>query len=139
MQNADHVKRHGMMHCWISGITQSCRPEGWYADWWMQVAHIASGQGAARRVDDRRAVILLCPLVHDLHVTDADKFPSKWIIGKEWPTIDERHTLYVKRFFDERFYDREFLSTIWIGNVPEPKRPPDFWCEMMLRNQGVML
>jgi hypothetical protein len=105
----------------------------------MQVAHIASGQGRARRVDDRRAVVLLCPLVHSCHVSDADRFPFVSINGESLPTIDERHTLYVKRVFDAKYFDMDFLKTIWIGVPPEPERPPEYWCKQMYANQGVML
>lgn len=126
-------------HCWMSGITLSAKPEGWWADWYLEIAHIASGQGRARRVDDRRAVVVMCSLAHKLHVSNSDRLPSAVINGAEYPTIDERHTLYVKRYFDRKCFDINFLQTIWIGKVPDPKRPPDFWCELMYKNQGIML
>jgi hypothetical protein len=61
------------------------------------------------------------------------------IIGLELPTIDERHTLWLKREFDEEYYDEEFLSEIWIGSLPEPERPPEYWMKQLYRNQGIML
>lgn len=105
----------------------------------MEIAHIASGQGRARRVNDRRAVVLLCPLAHRCHVSDSDKYPMLNINGEWLPTIDERHTLFVKKVFDADYYDIDFLKTIWIGNPPEPERPPEYWCEKMYRHQGFML
>ncbi len=125
-------------HCWLSGTTLSAKPADWWAPWLLEVAHIASGQGRARRVDDRRAVVVLCSLAHRLHVSDADRLPTAVINGTEYPTIDERHTLYIKKCFDREFFDRSFLQGVWIGRVPEPKRPPDFWCEQMYNNQGIM-
>ena len=102
------------------------------------MAHIASGQGRARRVDDRRAVVVLCPLVHRVHVSDSDAHPEMHVAGQLLPTIDERHTLWVKRAFDPEWYDEEFLSTVWVGNLPEPQRPPEYWMRQLFTNQGVL-
>ena len=138
-RNSFDVKIPGKLFCWISGYTANYRPANWGAPWHLQVAHIASGQGRARRVDDRRAVIVLCPLVHDLHVSDSDRMPTKTISGICYPTIDERHTLWIKQKMDKEFYDEEFLAAIWIGNLPEPNRPPDRWMQELYKNQGIIL
>ena len=123
--------------CWLSGMAQA--PPGYCAPWHLHIAHIASGTGRARRVNKREAVILLSPICHTCHVSDADAHPSMTISGVTYPTIDERHTLWLKKVFDEKFYDRDYLQTIWIGRVPDPVRPPDFWCNMMQENQGIVL
>ncbi len=123
--------------CWLSGMAQA--PEGYCAPWHLHIAHIASGTGRARRTQDRRSVTVLCPIAHACHVSDSDAHPSMTISGTTYPTVDERHTLWLKRFWDEAFYDREYLQTIWIGRVPDPVRPPDFWCSMMQENQGYCL
>lgn len=104
----------------------------------LHVAHIASGGGSAIRANDRRAVVLLCPLLHELHVSDSDRFPSKTVNGVEYPTIDERHTLWSKLIFDKEYYDRDYLSSIWIGRVPEPEPPPHHWREAMFSNLGLV-
>ena len=137
--SSDVMQPHKLF-CWLSGWTDSYRPPGWCGPWKLQLAHIASGGGDARRVkDDRRAVLPLCPLCHDLHVSDSERYAKKWIAGKEWPTIDASHTLWLKREFDEEYYDTDFLQEYWIGQVPDPVAPPLFWRQMMLRNQGLML
>lgn len=61
------------------------------------------------------------------------------IAGEELPTIDERHTLWMKQKFDKENYDIEFLQKIWIGKVPQPEKPPEFWRNEMYKNQGLML
>lgn len=103
------------------------RPQNWYGEWWLQVAHIASGGAKALRVDDRRAVILACPRCHDLHVTDSEKFPFKTIGGQKYPTVSEKHFLWIKRDVDPEYYSPDYLRQIWIGVLPEPEKPPEFW------------
>ena len=105
----------------------------------LEVAHIASGQGKARRVDDARAVILLCSLCHRLHVSNSDTYTEMRIAGHMFPTFDERHSLYVKWIMDPEFYDEEFLKGIWIGNLPEKERPPRYYSDRMADNIGLCI
>lgn len=137
MGSAYLIKRPGRLFCWLSGYTPSVRPEGWYGPWGLEIAHIASGQGRALRTDDERCVVLLCSLCHRLHVSDADRLPSMNICGRDYPTIDERHTLWIKREMDGKL-DMEFLKSIWIGNPPEPEKPPKFWNDMFFNVTGIM-
>lgn len=127
------------MFCWLSGWTQSFRPADWHGPTKLQIAHIASGAGRAVRVDDRRAVISLSPLCHMLHVSSSDRLKTMTIGKFIYPTIDERHTLYLKKVFDEEYYDEDYLQSIWIGKLPEPERPPERWCKEIFDNQGVLL
>lgn len=133
MASSVAVKKPGMLFCWLSGYTESYRPPGWHAPWKLEVAHIASGQGRAVRVDDVRAVILLCPLAHRLHVSDADRLPVMTVAGRTWPTIDERHTLWLKKKLDPKNYDEKFLGKIWVGKLPTPVKPPQFWMDEFFR------
>ena len=133
------VHECGRNFCWISGWNHGFRPKNWHGPWHLQVAHIASGQGRARRVCDRRAVTLLCPLVHDLHVSNSDRFPRKTIGGISYPTIDERHTLWIKQRMDPEYYAPEWLAQYWIGELPQPERPPERWMQELLRHTGIML
>jgi hypothetical protein len=132
------IKMHKDQFCWLSGYDDRKRPAGWYAPWWMQIAHIASGGGRARRCNDVRGVVLLSPLAHACHVSNSDSHPEKTINGVKYPTIDERHTIWLKRRYDPENYDIEFLKTIWIGIPPEPECPPEFWCRLMLKNRGIV-
>ncbi len=92
-----------------------------------------------QREDDRRAVVLLSPLVHQLHVASVERLPRKRINGTLYPTVDSSHLLWVKRFFDESFYDEDYINWLFIGNPPEPQQPPSYWLEQMLNNQGIEL
>ena len=133
------VRGSGTFFCWLSGVTESVRPHNYFGPWKLQIAHIASGGGRAFRTEDRRAVVLLSPIAHDCHVSNSDRLPNKSIGGVLYPTIDERHTLYIKKFFDKEFYDEDYLNSIWIGILPQPERPPEYWCEQLATNQGIFL
>lgn len=125
--------------CWLCGRTQSYRPIWFHGPYYLQIAHIASGGGRAFRVNDRRAVGLLCTICHHLHVSDADRLPTMQVGKHKYPTIDERHTLYLKKAFDPEHYDPEWLASIWIGNVPKPAPPHEFWRKSMLKHTGIAL
>lgn len=127
----------GKRFCWLCGRTEGMPPENWYSPFRLEVAHIASGQGDALRVDDRRAVTLLCSRCHLCHQNHAGGTMN--IGGIDYPTIDARHTLWLKMKMDRKFYDRKFLAEYWIGTVPIPEPPPSFFLEEMARHQGLVL
>lgn len=133
------VLRPGRLFCWLSGWTASYKPLDWHGPWVLNIAHIASGAGKAVRVNDRRAVVVLSPLAHDLHVSNSNSMPTKKIGRIVYPTIDERHTLFLKKVFDPKYYDEDFLQSIWIGRLPTPEPPPQRWCKELLNNQGILL
>lgn len=83
--------------------------------------------------------MLLCPLVHQLHVADSERLPKKRINGKPYPTVDSSHLLFAKKFFDEDYYDEIYLNDVFLGLAPKPQQPDSFWIEMMLNNQGIEL
>lgn len=133
------VKQPGKTFCWMCGRTPNFRPKNWYAPFGIEIAHIASGGGAARRVDDRRAVICACSSCHRRHVNNSDKLPSMTIAGETLPTFDERHSLWIKSKMDPEYYDEEFLQSIWIGRLPEPEPPPIFYTENLMNLTGIFL
>lgn len=134
--DASDIKQPGKLFCWNCGLTESMRPANWHGPWYLQIAHIASGQGRAIRVDDKRAVVLLDPRCHDLHVSDSDRLPTKWINGKEYPTIDERHTLWMKQQLDGPI-DWQYIEGIWNGLPPSPEPPPMYWRKVFTSNTGI--
>lgn len=115
------------------------RPDNWYAPFGLEVAHIASGGGAAMRVDDRRAVILACSLCHRAHINNSERIRYVTIAGRKVRTFDERHTLWVKSKLDPEFYDRKYLQSIWIGTLPSPEMPPGYYTESLMTNTGIFL
>lgn len=135
----DITKISRKQFCWLSGYTARFKPRWWSSPWWLQVAHIHSGSGSAKRMDDRRAVVLLCPLAHELHVADSHRHRTKVIGNVPYPTIDASHLIWLKRYFDPNFYDEDYLERIWIGSPPRPTKPDDFWIQMLKRHTGLNL
>ena len=135
--DAASVKQHKCRFCWACGRTPNSPPEGWFAPFGLEVAHIASGQGDALRIDDRRAVTLLCSRCHKLHVNHAGGTMS--INGVDYPTIDARLTLWFKYKMDRKYYDRKFLAEFWVATLPIPEKPPSFFLEELAKNQGLFL
>lgn len=105
--------------------------------WGLHLAHLASGSGKFSRVDDRRAVILLCPLAHMLHVHNRRRTLALRINGKTWPTLDDANTIWLKRAFDSGYYDWQFIKAHWTGEPPEPEPPHSVFLEMLQDNVGV--
>jgi hypothetical protein len=131
------IKRRGRLYCWNCGRTEGARPKDWCAPFRLEIAHIASGQGRARRVEDARAVTLLCSRCHKCHVSDSDQHPTQNFYGIDYPTIDERHTLWLKEKM-EGWIDWDFLCTIWIGLPPATQRPPEYWCREFTKHLGIL-
>lgn len=125
--------------CWMSGYTNNFKPKWWSSPWFLHISHIMAGSGQAIRLDDRRAVVLLCPFAHDLHVANAQRLPKKKIGGVYYPTFDASHLLWIKRFFDKDYYDVKFLEEMWNHTLPHPTKPDSFWIELLRANKGLRL
>lgn len=120
-------------------MTKQTRPADWYGDWWLHIAHIGSGSGSMHRANDRRAVVLLCPLAHECHIADRSKISEKKINGRVYPTIDSGNLIWLKMIMDSEYYDPDYLECVWNGKPPEPERPPGFWMNMLFENTGLEL
>ena len=72
-------------------------------------------------------------------MSNSDKLKTMKIGRFIYPTFDERHSLYLKKLFDEEYYDEDYLQSIWIGKLPEPERPHERWCREIFDNQGILL
>jgi len=137
--DSKNIRLIGKNFCWLCGRTETMKPADYYAPYYMQVAHIASGGGSAVRTDSIKAVTLLCPICHDCHVSDSDRLPFKHINGKEYPTIDARHTIFLKQNIDPDNYDPIYLASIWIGIPPNPEPPPKVYLDSLANFQGIFL
>ena len=136
------VFQPGRRFCWAGGDTEGNKPKWWGGSpFRLEIAHIASGEGSAKRVDDRRAVVILSTWAHRVHVADTRLRTAMRFHGakEDTPTLDSRHTLWLKQKLDPEYYDREFLQSIWIGKLPDPEPLPLWWQQRMLLNQDIAL
>lgn len=124
----------GVQFCWASGLTKAI--SGWGGPWFLHAAHLGSGSGSFRRVDDARAVILLSPLAHMLHSV---KPRSITVLGKRYPSLTNANVIWLKQRFDPANYDPEFIEHYWTGVPPIPEPPAEWYSQQMLDNQGVRL
>lgn len=101
--------------CWYCGRDQFDAPEGWYAPWLIERAHVVS---SPRRID-RRAVVLMCSLCHKIsHGLDI-VLPGEVVL----PAASVAAMLWLKKEFDACFYDRQFLAKNCIGQLPNASFP----------------
>jgi hypothetical protein len=102
--------------CWACGRDESQRPDRWFAEWWLDRAHIVHSP----RVEDVRLIVLLCRLCHG-------RFSGAHIVGcngHDWPKLTIANLLWLKRKFDPANYDRAFLQDFSIQRLPRAIKPP---------------
>lgn len=112
----DFIRDHQFNHCWACGRTQDDRPDRWFADWWIDRAHLVNKP----RVEDVRLVVLLCRLCHS-RVSGARIVACP---GHDWPRLRLEHLLWLKKVRDPENYDREFLKRFTVQRLPSARRPP---------------
>jgi hypothetical protein len=102
-------------HCWWCGRGVEHKPDSWFAPWLIERAHIVSSP----RVEDRRAVVLLCSMCHRVSHGEQLVLPSmeKLVV----PQVS--HMVWLKKRFDHSHYDRAFLNSLSIAMLPRAKAP----------------
>lgn len=110
--------------CWADGRGSLDAPSFWHGTWYLQLAHLSSGSGRMRRVEDIRLVVLLCPLCHDLHQRRGG---TKRIGGLVYPCLTDGNILYLKNLHDPENYDESFIREHWLGDPPEMESPDQFY------------
>ena len=89
----------------------SDRPDWWFGPWFLHRAHIVSQP----RREDRRGIILLCPICHGIQ--HGERFPQ--VVG--WDKISLAELLWIKRTRDPEWFDLEWLQRHSIRRLPEPE------------------
>jgi hypothetical protein len=98
--------------CFWCGRGLEHKPSGWYgAPWLVERAHIV----AFPRVEDRRAVILLCSWCHKVQHGEQLVLPGMAQM-KLVPTV--ANMLWLKLNFDPDYYDLEWLRDHSISRLP---------------------
>lgn len=109
------IIRTEALECWYCGLGVWEPPDDWGAPWLIERAHIVSKP----RVEDRRAIVMLCSLCHRIHHGE-NLGP---LAGFRVP-LTLAHMLWLKREHDRSWYDVEFLQKHHVGRLPAPERPP---------------
>lgn len=78
-----------------------------------------------RREEDARAVVALCPRCHACHSPRG--VSSRVLCGVAYPGISNANMVWLKRERDAELFDAEYLQRVWLGCVPEPEPPPEFY------------
>jgi len=93
----------------------------------LENAHIVGGPGRNRQ-DDRRHLVRLCRLCHDLNHGRVIKSKGRLLV-----TLDLAHLLWIKSKLDPKYYDREELQRWLPKRLPRAHRPPRWQCESFAR------
>lgn len=108
-------------YCWACREygTYQGKPVWWGAVWQIERAHIVNKP----RQEDRRAVVLLCPLCHN-SLDQRNSYPHD-----SRPRLTVEHAIWLKSVKDPEYYDLEFLikNSIRIDLVPEI--PPSYYLD----------
>ena len=119
-----YYAKRNLDFCWADGRGYSDQPSFWQGPWFLHLAHLSSGSGRMRRLQDRRLVVPLCPLCHDLHQRAGG---TKKIGGHTFPCLTDGNMLYLKNARDPEHYDPEFIASVWLGVPPEMESPEQFY------------
>ncbi len=105
--------------CWACGRSGDYydKPADWWAEWWVDRAHIVSRP----RVEDRRLVVLLCRLCHLAFACQRIVTASRPL---HWPALTRANLVWLKMKFDPDYYDRAFLEAYCSGKLPRAAKPP---------------
>lgn len=103
---------HRYPWCWWCGRSEYDAPEGWFGPFLVERAHIVNKP----RVQDVRAVVLLCSLCH--------RAQHGAIVKNALPQCMEGHMIWMKRVFDARVHDMEFLQQHSVGRLARTCKPP---------------
>jgi hypothetical protein len=108
---------HPSQWCWACGAGRFNPPSWWLLPWYIERAHLSAGSGGMQRIEDERAVVLLCSLCHRLHQHHDEAVK---IYGREFPALTDANVLWLKRERDPDNWDWEAIRSWWIGEPPEP-------------------
>ncbi|MCR9292889.1 MAG: hypothetical protein NXI32_09230 [bacterium] len=112
-------------HCWFCGRTAQDQPQGWFAPWVIERSHVVNKP----RVEDRRVVVLLCPVCHR-------REHGQTLLVDDLPSPSLANMLWMKFVFDQQFWSPKFLRAHSIGNLPTAEPPPAEVRHAYARRQG---
>lgn len=100
--------------CWWCGRGIENRPWSWLGPWLIERAHIVYKP----RVEDRRAVILLCTICHKVQHGENISIAR----DERVEPITVANMLWLKRERDRQFYSRAWLQDHSVQKLPHAKQ-----------------
>ncbi len=118
-QAYQNMKANFYNRCWACRASGAGlgRPRWWNAHWQIDRAHITNKP----RREDRRAVVLLCPLCH-ASLDQRVSYPDD-----SRPRLTTNNAIWLKSIIDPEFYDLDFLKANSVRQDLEPEIPHEFY------------
>lgn len=113
--------------CWACGAGATDKPEGWDGPWLIERAHIVDGAAVRRRA----YVVLLCSGCHK-----AADHGLRIFTQEHKPRLTVANLLWLKSRFDPKFYARELLQQVAVGNLPRASKPDRWYMNQYLAKRG---
>lgn len=113
------IRNHDCPWCWACGRDGSfvSKPPGWFAPWFLERSHIVNKP----RIEDRRLVVILCPLCHASFHGQRIVTPARSL---GCPRLELAHLLWLKQTFDLDFFEVDFLQQHSVRALPVPAPTP---------------
>lgn len=104
-------------YCMATGVTQHITL--YWLDYprVLQNAHILGGP---QRTHDRRNIVRLSKLAHDL----SHGYVIRGRDGMHLPKLTRANMLWIKQRQDPKYFDLDYLNSIGIQRMPTPEEPP---------------
>lgn len=116
--------------CWACGRTGEWyhAPGWWLVPWMLHRSHIVSKP----RVEDAKAVVLLCPVCHH-----GGCHSERYAAEQDAPALTVANLLWLKQAFDKPRFELEFLQRHSVQILPEPEPLPAWYDQQWATFQKV--
>ena len=121
--------------CWCCGRDERQWIPDWFASWMLQRCHLGSGGGSMFRMEDRRAVNILCPRCHFVHWPSANDRQISFC-EKSYPVIGNAQMVWLKWSMDQAYYDPVFIQRYWMGRPPLAEVLPRYYEDEYASRRG---
>jgi len=123
LTDEEHLMYEGFMRafpfCMACGITEHATA------WWLEYPRVLQNAhilGGPQRTHDRRNIVRLSKLAHDL----SHGYVIRGRDGRCLPKLSRANMLWIKQRHDPEYFDLDYLNEIGIQNMPDPEEP-DSW------------
>lgn len=108
-------------NCMVCGIDPKRQIRKHFPTRWLECAHILGGHGQRKQKGetDRRNLLMLCKLCHDLAHHKNYRKPDRTLM----PYLDRENLLWLKQKHDPDHFDLDFLAKVARQAMPVPVKP----------------